>query len=49
MNELLSLLNSLVEKYGISEEDVAKIQEAISKVEGSEDEDFAYSEETVEE
>ena len=44
MNELLNLLNSLIEKYKIEEEDVAAIQEAIAKVEGSEDEEFSYKE-----
>ena len=44
MNELLNLLNSLIEKYKIEEEDVAAIQEAIAKVEGSEGEEFSYKE-----
>jgi hypothetical protein len=45
MNELVNLLNELAKKYGISEEDMAAIQEAIANVESNGDEEFEYSEE----
>lgn len=45
MQELINILNEMAEKYGISEDDMATIQEAISNVESSGDEEFDYKEE----
>ena len=45
MQELINILNEMAEKYGISEDDMATIQEAISNVESSGDEEFEYKEE----
>ena len=45
MQELMNLLNELVEKYQMEEADVARIKEALAKVEGAGDEEFAYEEE----
>lgn len=42
MQKLLELLNSLVEKYNIQEEDVMEIQSALAAIEGAEDEEFEY-------
>ena len=42
MQKLLELLNSLVEKYNIQEEDVMEIQSALAAIEGAEDEEFDY-------
>lgn len=42
MQKLLELLNSLVEKYNIQEEDVMEIQSALASIEGAEDEEFEY-------
>lgn len=44
MQELINILNEMAEKYGISEDDMATIQEAISDVESSGDEEFEYKE-----
>ena len=44
MQELIIILNDMAEKYGISEDDMATIQEAISNVESSGDEEFEYKE-----
>lgn len=44
MQELINILNEMAEKYGISEDDMATIQEAISNVESSGDEEFDYKE-----
>ena len=44
MQELINILNEMAEKYGISEDDMATIQEAISDVESSGDEEFDYKE-----
>lgn len=44
MQELINILNEMAEKYGISEDDMATIQEAISNVESSGDEEFEYKE-----
>ena len=44
MQELINILNEIAEKYGISEDDMATIQEAISDVESSGDEEFEYKE-----
>lgn len=42
MQKLLELLNSLVEKYNIQEEDLMEIQSALAAIEGAEDEEFDY-------
>ena len=47
MQKLLELLNSLVEKYNIQEEDVMEIQSALAAIEGAEDEEFEYEPEEV--
>lgn len=44
MQELINILNEMAKKYGISEDDMATIQEAISNVESSSDEEFEYKE-----
>lgn len=44
MQELINILNEMAEKYGISEDDMATIQEAISNVESSGEEEFEYKE-----
>lgn len=44
MQELINILNEMAKKYGISEDDMATIQEAISNVESSGDEEFEYKE-----
>lgn len=44
MQELINILNEMAEKYGISEDDMATIQEAISDVESNGDEEFEYKE-----
>ena len=44
MQELINILNEMAKKYGISEDDMATIQEAISDVESSGDEEFEYKE-----
>lgn len=44
MQELINILNEMAKKYGISEDDMATIQEAISNVESSGDEEFDYKE-----
>jgi len=45
MQELINILNEMAEKYGISGDDMATIQEAISNIESSGDEEFDYKEE----
>ena len=42
MNELLNILNEIFKKYGVSEEEVSAVQEAIANVEGNGDEEFKY-------
>ena len=44
MQELINILNEMAKKYGISEDDMVTIQEAISNVESSGDEEFEYKE-----
>ena len=44
MNELMTLLNELIEKYQIEQGDVAAIQEALANIEGSGDDEFGYEE-----
>lgn len=44
MQELINVLNEMSQKYGISEKDMAVIQEAIAKVESSDGEEFEYKE-----
>lgn len=47
MNELMTLLNELIEKYQIEQSDVAAIQEAVANIEGSGDDEFGYEETDV--
>lgn len=44
MQELLELLNGLITKYKISEEDVKSLQKAMSDIEGSLSNEFDYEE-----
>lgn len=44
MQKLLELLNGLITKYKISEEDVKTLQAAMSEVEGSLSDEFDYEE-----
>lgn len=45
MNKLLEILNELIQKYNIAEEDVNAIQAALSEIEGNSDEEFKYEDE----
>lgn len=49
MNELINLLNEIFKKYGVSEEEISAVQEAIANVEGSGDDEFGYEEEDISE
>ena len=44
MQKLLELLNVLITKYKISEEDVKTLQAAMSEIEGSLSDEFDYEE-----
>lgn len=44
MQKLLELLNGLITKYQISEEDVKTLQAAMSEIEGSLSDEFDYEE-----
>lgn len=44
MQKLLELLNGLITKYKISEEDVKTLQAAMSEIEGSLSDEFSYEE-----
>ena len=44
MQKLLELLNGLITKYKISEEDVKTLQAAMSEIEGSLSDEFNYEE-----
>ena len=44
MQKLLELLNGLITKYKISEEDVKTLQSAMSDIEGSLSNEFDYEE-----
>ena len=44
MQELLELLNGLITKYKISEDDVKSLQKAMSDIEGSLSDEFDYEE-----
>lgn len=44
MTQLVDLLNELVSKYKIAEEDVARIQEALSMLENDNEGEFEYDE-----
>ena len=44
MQKLLELLNGLIRKYKISEEDVKTLQAAMSEIEGSLSDEFDYEE-----
>jgi hypothetical protein len=44
MQKLLQLLNGLITKYKISEEDVKTLQAAMSEIEGSLSDEFDYEE-----
>lgn len=47
MNELMTLLNELIEKYQIEQGDVAAIQEVVANIEGAGDNEFGYEETDV--
>lgn len=49
MENLLEVLQMIVEKYNVAEEDVAAIQEALGSLESGMNDEFAYPEESVEE
>lgn len=42
MEELVEILNGLIEKYQIEEQDVAMLQEALSQLETGMEEEFTY-------
>ena len=44
MQKLLELLNGLITKYKISDEDVKTLQAAMSEIEGSLSDEFDYEE-----
>lgn len=44
MEQLMNVLQILIEKYQIAEEDVAAIQEALSMLENGGNEEFGYEE-----
>ena len=44
MQKLLELLNGLITKYKISEDDVKSLQKAMSDIEGSLSDEFDYEE-----
>lgn len=44
MTQLVDLLNELVSKYKIADEDVARIQEALSMLENGNEGEFEYEE-----
>lgn len=48
MQKLLEILNELIQKYNIAEEDVNAIQAALSELEGNTSEEFEYEEEKEE-
>lgn len=45
MQNLVTILNELIEKYQMSNEDIMMIQGALAALEGSMDEEFVYEEE----
>lgn len=45
MQNLVTILNDLIAKYSMSDEDVAMIQDALAALEGSMGEEFVYEEE----
>lgn len=44
MEKLVAVLQEMIDKYGISPEDFAKIQDAISELENGANEEFVYGE-----
>lgn len=44
MEKLVEVLQTIIEKYGISEEDFNKLQEALTELETGANEEFAYEE-----
>ena len=44
MEKLLDVLQFLIEKYNVTEEDFMKVQEALTELENGADEEFAYEE-----
>lgn len=49
MEKLLNVLQEVIEKYHVADEDIANIQEALSELETGAEFEFAYPEEPVEE
>lgn len=47
MEKLVNVLQDLIEKYNIMDEDVATIQEALSALESGGEDEFTYAEEEV--
>ena len=48
MEDLLNVLQMIIDKYQVSEEDVATIQEALSVLESGMQSEFAYDQPTEE-
>lgn len=48
MEALVNVLQMIIEKYGISEEDFNKLQEALTELESGANEEFNYEEERAE-
>lgn len=44
MDKLTAILNALIEKYNISNEDIAELQEALSELESGNEAEFEYKE-----
>lgn len=45
MEKLLNVLQEVIEKYNVADEDIANIQEALSELETGAESEFDYSEE----
>lgn len=48
MLKLVSVLQEMIDKYGISPDDFTKIQDAISELENGANEEFVYGEDVAE-
>lgn len=44
MEDLVNVLQFLIEKYNVSEEDFMKVQKALTELENGANEEFAYEE-----
>lgn len=45
MENLLNVLQMIIEKYGVADEDIALVQEALTELEMGGNEEFGYGEE----